>query len=154
MLELANVKSTDIVYDLGCGDARSLVTAAQRYGARGIGYDIDVRLVALARENVRRNGVEHLVDIVLGDIFTLDLSKADVVFLFLLERMNARLKPQLERMRPGSRIVAHEFAVPGVRPTKTIRISGPPDGPPGTEQGSASKSHTLYLWKLPWRKGA
>jgi SAM-dependent methyltransferase len=151
MLELAGVKSTDVVYDLGCGDARSLVTAARHYGARGVGFEIDAQLVRKARENVLSNGVGNLVQIEQRDIFTLDLSDADVVFLFLLERVNQRLMPQLERMRPGSRIVSHEFRIPGARPIKTIRIPGPPDGPPGTDEEAGQRPHTLYLWKVPWR---
>ncbi len=149
ILELAEVKSTDVVYDLGCGDARSLVTAAQRYGATGVGVDIDVRIVNLARENVRRHGVEHLVQIKLGDMFSVDLSKADVVFLYLLDRTLEQLRPQLEKMRPGTRIVAHEYPLPGVKPNKTVRFSGPLDGPPGTDEGATQKTHLLYLWKLP-----
>ena len=151
ILELAEVKSTDVVYDLGCGDARSLVTAAQRYGATGFGVDIDVRIVNLARENVRRHGVEHLVQIKLGDMFSLDLSKADVVFVYLLDRTLERLRPQLEKMRPGARIIAHEYPLPGVKPNKTVRFLGPLDGPPGTDEGGSQKTHLLYLWKSPLR---
>lgn len=149
MLELAKVKSSDVIYDLGCGDARSLVTAAQRHGAKGIGIEIDVRLVRLARENARRNGVEHLVQIELRDMFTVDLSKADVVFLYLLDRTLVRLMPQLAKMRPESRIVAHEYALPDAKPIQTVQFLGPPDGPPGSELESSKKTHTLYLWKLP-----
>lgn len=154
MLELAKVKSTDIVYDLGCGDARSLVTAAQRHGATGFGFDIDVRLVEKARENVRSNGVENLVQIELRDMFSLDLSKADVVFLYLLDRTLEQLMPQLETMRPGSRIVTHEYPLPDVKPAKTVRLLAPPDGPPGTDEAAAKRVHTLQLWKLPLRKQA
>jgi SAM-dependent methyltransferase len=149
MLELAKVKASDVIYDLGCGDARSLVTAAKRHGAKGIGIEIDVRLVRLARENARRNGVEHLVEIELRDMFTVDLSNADVVFLYLLDRTLVRLMPQLAKVRPASRIVAHEYALPDVTPNRTVQFLGPPDGPPGSEDGSAQKTHTLYLWMAP-----
>lgn len=152
MLELAAVQKSDIVYDLGCGDARSLVTAAQRYGARGFGFDIDYRRVNESRENVRRNHLEDLVDIGLRDIFFVDLSKADVVFLFMLERVNGRLKPQFEKMRPGSRIVAHEFPIPGIQPDRIVRVLAPPDGPSDTGSQGAPKEHVLYLWKMPWAK--
>jgi SAM-dependent methyltransferase len=151
LLELARLKPSDVVYDLGCGDARSLVTAARRYGAKGFGFDIDPRRVAEARENVRQQGVENLVKIEQADIFTLDLSPADVVFLFLLTRLNERLKPQLEKLRPGTRIVSHEFDLPGAVPTRMVRVPGPPDGPPDTDPNAAPKMHTLYLWKVPWR---
>ena len=152
MLELARVKTSDVVYDLGCGDARSLVTAAQRYGASGVGFDIDPRLVAEARENVRSHGVENLVQIEQADIFTLDLSPADVIFLYITPRFNLRLIPQLKKLRPGSRIVAHEFEIPGARPAKTVQVRGPPDGPPGTDQQESTAMHKIYLWKVPWRK--
>ena len=152
MLELAGIKASDVVYDLGCGDARILVTAAQRYGARGYGFDIDPRRVVEAQRNVRRNGVEHLVQIEQVDIFTLDLTPADVIFLFLLTRMNDRLTPQLEKLRPGSRIVSHEFEIPRARPTKTVRVLGPPDGPPEADPTAHQAVHTLYLWKMPWQR--
>ncbi|MBN1611525.1 MAG: methyltransferase domain-containing protein [Polyangiaceae bacterium] len=152
MLELARVKATDLVYDLGCGDARSLVTAAERYGAKGVGFDIDPKVVALARENVRRHGVENLVRIEQANIFTLDLSPADVVFLYLTPRLNWRLVPQLEKLRRGSRIVVHEYEIPGARPLRIVKMRGPPDGPPGTELEQRTVTHTIYLWKVPWQK--
>jgi ribosomal protein L11 methylase PrmA len=150
LLELAEPKAADLIYDLGCGDARSLVTAAQRYGTRGVGFDIDPRRVAEARENVRRNGVEHLVRIEQADIFTLDIRPANIVFLFLLPRLNVRLMPQLARMRPGSRIVSHEFGMAGAKPSQTVQVLAPADGPPGTH--SRIDTHQLYLWKVPWQK--
>jgi SAM-dependent methyltransferase len=150
MLELAGTRASDVVYDLGCGDARSLVTAAQRYGARGFGFDVDPQRVREAQENVRQHGVENLVTIQQADIFQLDLSPADVVFLFLLPRLNERLKPQLAKLRPGTRIVSHEFELPGAVPNRVMRVPGPPDGPPDTDP-SVKKLHTLYLWKMPWR---
>ena len=152
MLELARVKASDVVYDLGCGDARSLVTAAERYGANGVGFDIDPRLVAEARENVRRHGVEHLVKIEQADIFTLDLSPADVIFLYITPRFNLRLVPQFEKMKPGSRIVSHEFEIPGARPARIVHVKGPADGPPDADRESSTVMHKIYLWKLPWQK--
>lgn len=152
MLELAQVNRSDVVYDLGCGDARSLVTAARRYGARGVGIEIDPRVVALARDNVRSNGLEHLVTIQQTNIFAVDLSPADVVFLYITQRFNLRLVPQFKRMRRGSRIVAHEFEIPGARPVQTLRVPGPPDGPPDAVRSEATVLHTIYLWKLPWQR--
>jgi SAM-dependent methyltransferase len=150
LLELAEPKASDVIYDLGCGDARSLVTAAQRYGARGFGFDIDPRRVEEARENVRRHGVEHLVRIEQADIFTLDLRPANIVFLFLLPRLNVRLMPQLAKLRPGSRIVSHEFSMAGAKPNQVAEVLAPADGPPGTH--SRIETHQLYLWKVPWQK--
>jgi hypothetical protein len=154
MLELARVKASDLVYDLGCGDARSLVTAAQRYGARGVGFDIDPRVVAEARSNVRRSGVEDLVQIEEADIFTVDLSPADVIFLYLVPRLNLRLVPQLEKLRPGSRIVSHEYEIPGARPSRIVKVRGPPNGPPDAAPQTTSAIHKIYLWKVPWQKQA
>ena len=102
MLEIARVESNDVVYDLGCGDARSLVTAAKRYGAKGVGFEIDPRVAELARENVREIGVENLVRIEETNIFDLDLSPASVVFLYLTQRLLWRLVPQFEKMRRTS----------------------------------------------------
>ena len=152
MLEIVRVKASDVIYDLGCGDARSLVTAAERYGASGIGFDIDPRLVAEARENVRSHGVENLVRIEQANIFTLDLSPADVIFLYITPRFNLRLVPQFERMRPGSRIISHEFEIPGAKPARIVQMRGPPDGPPGTDQQASMTMHKIYLWKVPWQK--
>jgi len=152
MLELAEVEASDLVYDLGCGDARILVTAAKRYGARGFGVDIDPRRVAEARGNARRNGVDHLVRIERADVFSLDLSPADVVFLYLLTRINDRLVPQLEALRRGARIVSHEFDIPRARPARILRVPGPPDGPPETDGAASTILHTLYLWRMPWQR--
>lgn len=152
MLEVAKIKASDVVYDLGCGDARSLITAAERFGARGVGFDIDPRMVAEARENVRRHGVQSLVRIEQANIFSLDLAGADVIFLYITPRFNLRLVPQLEKLRRGSRIVAHEFEIPGAKPARIDKVSGPPDGPPDAEQRGASVLHTIYLWRMPWKK--
>jgi tRNA G10 N-methylase Trm11 len=107
MLQMAEVKKRDLVYDLGCGDGRMLILAAQKYGCRGVGYEIDPDRVREARENVERNGVEKLVKIVQADIFTVDLSKADVFPLYLLPEMNRKLLPQFDKTKKGSRIVCH-----------------------------------------------
>jgi SAM-dependent methyltransferase len=112
MLQMAKVKQTDLVYDLGCGDARMLVLAAQKYGARGVGYELDPGLVIESRNNASKNNVQDLVKIIQADIFTLDLSDVDVMPLYLLPEMLARLIPQIEKMKPGSRIVCHEYSLP------------------------------------------
>src|SRR5438105_6500486 len=101
MLELAEVKKGDVVYDLGCGDARILVTAAKKYGVKGFGFDIDPDRVKDSLENVKKNKVEDLVAIKKADIFTLDLKDASVVTLYLLPNLNVQLMPQLEKLKPG-----------------------------------------------------
>jgi SAM-dependent methyltransferase len=142
MLELANVGPSDVVYDLGCGDGRIVVMAAQRYGARAVGFDIDPARVAEARRNVAAAGIEQLVRIEQRDIFELDLSPASVVTLYLLPELNVRLLPQLERLKPGTRIVSHDFDIAGVVPTRELSLRPDPTGP----------DHSVYFFELPLRK--
>ena len=118
MLELAEVGPDDVVYDLGCGDGRILVTAAKRYGCRCFGFDINPDRVAEARENANLGGVEQLVTIEQKDILTLDLSEATVVTMYLLPKLNAKLIPQLDKLRPGARVVSHAFEIEGLVPEK------------------------------------
>jgi len=141
MLRLANVTEDDVVYDLGCGDGRIVVRAARQYGARGVGYDINPLRVAESLRNVRRNQVESLVTIERRDIFTVDLSPATVVTLYLLPEMNERLIPQLKELQPGSRIVAHDYEIPGVAPDRTLTMISKVDEVP----------HYLYLYITPLR---
>ncbi len=142
MLELAKVKKDDLVYDLGCGDGRIVTTAARRYGCKAVGYDINPQRVEESLENVEKNNVEHLVRIEQKDIFTLDLSKADVVTLYLLPDLNVKLIPQLDKLKPGSRIVSHDFRMRGVRPDKVIRLTSSED----------HEEHKVYLWTAPLKK--
>jgi SAM-dependent methyltransferase len=142
MLELANVKSNDLVYDLGCGDGRIVVTAAKRYGARAVGFDVDPERVEEARENVRQNGLEDRVTIEQKDIFTLDLAPANVVTLYLLPRLNVRLIPQLSQMRPGSRVVSHDFDIQGVVPVQSLTLRPEPEKLP----------HSVFLFEIPLQK--
>jgi precorrin-6B methylase 2/LEA14-like dessication related protein len=142
MLELAQVKKEDLVYDLGCGDGRIVVSAAKRYGCRAVGFDLDPRRVEESLENVQKNNVGHLVGIEQKDIFTLDLSKADVITLFLLSRLNVKLIPQLEKLKPGSRIVSHTFAMEGIKPNKAVTLISKED----------RSEHTIYLWVTPLKK--
>jgi tRNA G37 N-methylase Trm5 len=143
MLEMAKVTGDDVLYDLGCGDGRIVVTAAKRYGCRAYGYDIDPERIRESRENVRSNNVGDLVTIERKDIFTLDLSEADVVTLYLLPSLNIRLIPQLEKLRPGCRIVSHDFDMKGVRPDEVVEIEDSDD-----DYGD----HTVYLWTTPLKK--
>lgn len=142
MLEIANVTKDDLLYDLGCGDGRFVVTAAKRYGCRAVGYDISPRRVRESRENVKKNNVGHLVRIEQKDIFTLDLSKADVITLFLLPSLNLKLIPQLDKLKPGSRIVSYRFGMRGVVPVRTVNFTSPRD----------KSLHTFYLWTTPLNK--
>ena len=142
MLELAEVKKDDLVYDLGCGDGRIVVTAAKKYGCRGVGYDIDPDRVIESMENVKNNNVQKLVHIEQKDIFTLDLSEASVITLYLLSSLNVKLIPQLEKLKPGTRIVSHDFDMRGiVTPDRSITVT--------TDN---NETHDIYLWIAPLKK--
>jgi SAM-dependent methyltransferase len=120
MLRLARVTADDVVYDLGSGDGRILVIAAQTYGARGVGIEIQPHLVALSREVARAGAVADKVTFVEGDLFTADISEASVVTLWLSQGVNARLEPKLRsELRPGTRIVSHQFPIGRWMPDET-----------------------------------
>jgi predicted RNA methylase len=142
MLHIAQVKKDDLVVDLGCGDARMLVLAAQKYGSRGIGYDIDPDMVWASRRNAEKNRVADLVQIIQADIFTVDISKADVLLIYLLPEMNLRLIPQLESLKPGSRLVFHNYDLEGIVPEKKVKVISNED----------NSSHTLYLYTTPLKR--
>jgi SAM-dependent methyltransferase len=139
MLQMAKIKKDDLVYDLGCGDARMVILAAQKYGCRAIGYDIDPDMIRISRENVAKNNVEDLVKIVQADMFTLDLREADVIPMYLLPEMNKKLLPQLEKLKPGSRLVCHNYDLDGIVPDETVDMTSNED----------NASHLLYLYTLP-----
>ena len=153
MLKLAEVKRGEVLFDLGSGDGRICIAAAKTYGAHAYGYEIQAELVKKSLENVKKNHVEHLVTIEHRDIFKLDLSDADVVSLWLLPALNEKLIPQLEKMKPGSRIVSLDFDMLDiVKPDKVIEINVPPqaDLPPG--HWSQRPKRQIYLWRTPLKK--
>ena len=154
MLELAGTRPSDVVMDLGSGDGRIVIAAARRFGARGIGIELDRGLVEASRRNARAAGVADRVSFVQGDVLTADLAPASVVTLYLLPGLIGKLQPRLiYELRPGTRIVAHAFGMAGWKPDRaeTLRIAEPHPG-----QGPESK---LYLWVVPaevrgtWRGG-
>jgi SAM-dependent methyltransferase len=125
MLELAQVKPGDIVYDIGSGDGAIIIRAAKKYGVRGVGIEIDADLVARARNNAFREKVEHLVEFRAQDAFAVDVSPATVVTLYMLPEFNAKLRPILDRqLKPGSRVVSHDYPVEGWVPDRVERVSG------------------------------
>jgi SAM-dependent methyltransferase len=127
MLELAKVGRDDTVYDLGCGDGRIVIAAARDFGARGVGIEIDPELVRVARENARKAGVADKVEIRQGNMFEVDLSGATVVALYLLERLNLKLRPKLWReLRPGARVVSHVFGMGDWKPDRQEMVDGRP----------------------------
>jgi ribosomal protein L11 methylase PrmA len=144
MLEMAKVTKDDLVYDLGCGDGRIVVAAAKEFGCHAVGFDIDPKRIAEAKANVKKNKVGDLVKIEQKDIFELDLSKANVITLYLLPSLNVRLIPQLEKLKPGSRIVSHDFDMQGVEPDKKVEVESKRDG--------VTETHTVYFWTTPLKK--
>jgi SAM-dependent methyltransferase len=137
MLQLAGVNSSDIVYDLGCGDGRIVVMAARDYKAHGVGIDINPQRIQEANENAKRNRVENLVRFEENDLFEADIHNATVITLYLLPDVNLRLRPKLLRdLRPGTRIVSHSFDMGDWKPEKQEQVDG----------------QWIYLWTVPERK--
>jgi SAM-dependent methyltransferase len=125
MLELARVKPGDLLYDIGSGDGAIVIRAAKKYGVKGVGIEIDQGLVAKARDNAFREKVEHLVEFRAQDAFTVDVSPATVVTLYMLPEFNAKLRPILERqLKPGSRVVSHDYPIEGWVPDRVERVTG------------------------------
>lgn len=134
MLELANVTEDDVVYDLGCGDGRIVVTAAKTYGAKGKGIDIDPQRIKEANANAEKAGVTDKVEFEEANLFESDVSEASVVTLYLLNSLNMKLRPiLLEQLKPGTRIVSHAFNMGDWEPEKTIQVDGA----------------TVHLWTVP-----
>jgi SAM-dependent methyltransferase len=164
MLEVAKVTKNDVVYDLGCGDGRIIVSAAKKLGARGLGFDLDPRRVKEANENVRAADVGSLVSIKQENVFSVDLSPATVVTLYLLPEINVKLIPQLEKLRPGSRIVSHDFDMEGVVPDGHWTVTAPEfvntegysawkgAAVPEDKKNYKDRAHEIYLWTIPLKK--
>ena len=143
MLELAGTRSDDLVADLGSGDGRIVIAAARKYGARGLGIELDAKLVDVSRENARRAGVAERVTFVQGDVLEADFSKASVVTVYLLPNLISQLEPRLLTLRPGTRIVSHSFRMESWRPDRSVTL---PVTQPHPGQGDVS---TIYLWIVP-----
>ena len=138
MLALARVTRNDVVYDLGCGDGRIVIAAAQKFGARGVGIDIDPVRVAEAQRNAAAAKVDHLVTFRVEDALATDVSGATVVTLYLLASQNVALKPALmKQLRPGARVVSHNFAMGDWEPDVV-----------DTFTSADGQTRTLYLWRI------
>lgn len=138
MLQIAGVTEKDIVYDLGCGDGRIVIMAAKKFGARGVGVDIDPERIKESRENARKAGVTHRVKFFVGDLFETDIREATVITLYLLPSVNLKLRPKLFReLRPGTRIVSHDFDMGEWQPDRHEQIQ------------SGYRSHDIYFWVIP-----
>lgn len=134
MLAIANVNKNDVLYDLGSGDGRIVITAAQKYGTRGVGIDINPERIKEANNNARQAGVTDLVEFRQQDLFQSDLSEATVVTLYLLPEVNLRLRPKLlKELKPGTRIVSHAFDMGDWQPQRVEQLNG----------------STIYYWVVP-----
>jgi len=122
MLRLANITADDVVYDLGSGDGRIPIIAAQKYGARGVGIEIDPRLVEISWRIANEAEVANRVSFIVGDLFEADLSKATVVTMYLSPSIMKILEPRLRALKPGTRIVSHQFSMPGWIPDRRIQV--------------------------------
>lgn len=136
MLKLANVKKGDVLYDLGCGDGRIVVTAARDYGATGVGFDIDPQRIAEANANAKSAGVADKVKFVNANLFDTDLNKATVITMYLLPTVNMKLRPKILALKPGTRIVSHAFDMGDWKPDRTETVDGA----------------TIHFWTVPPRK--
>ena len=144
MLELAEVKKGDVIYDLGSGDGRIVIRAAKKYGARAVGIEMDSMLLEKARNDAKAAGVSHLVKFRSEDALNANISQATVVTLYMLPWFNEAMKPSFKKyLKPGARIVAHDFGIDGWKPDETVKL-------PEFElkPGGYKHQHTLYLWKI------
>jgi tRNA G37 N-methylase Trm5 len=142
MLKVAKVGKNDVLYDLGSGDGRIPITAAKRFGTRGVGVDIDPARVTEARENAKKAGVADKVTFMQQDLFETDIKEATVVTLYLLPDVNLRLRPKLlADLKPGTRVVSHNYDMGDWKPLKTITVKVP-------------EEHTIYYWVVPPRTGS
>ena len=134
MLDMAKVKKGDVLYDLGSGDGRIAITAAKKYGVRAVGIDIDPQRIKEARANAKKAGVEKLVTFRNEDLFKADFREASVVTLYLLPSLNEKLRPKLwAELKPGTRIVSHQFEMGNWKPEQTVDLNG----------------RTIYYWTVP-----
>ena len=133
MLKVANVTGKDVLYDLGSGDGRIPITAAKKFGTRGVGVDIDPQRIKEANENLKNSGVGDKVRFIQGDLFEMDLTPATVITLYLLPALNLKLRPKLLKLKPGTRIVSHDFDMGDWKPEKTVKVG----------------TRNVYFWTIP-----
>lgn len=145
MLAVAGIQADDVLYDLGCGDGRVVITAARKYGIRAYGFDADPERIEESRKNAIDAGVEHLVTFEQKDLLTVDLSPATVVTLYLTPELNVELIPQLQKLRPGSRIVSHDFDMEGVEHERSWTVVAE------DHQVPEERIHYVYRWRTPLR---
>lgn len=149
MLEVAKIQKTDVLYDLGCGDGRIVVTAAKKFGIKAKGFDLDPQRIRESKENAKKAGVEDLVSFEQKDIFKVDLTPASVVTLYLLPELNVQLIPQLEKLKAGSRVISHDFDMEGIQWEKWWTVIAKDH-----REKTKDREHYVYLWKTPLQKTA
>lgn len=138
MLELASLRTGDTLYDLGCGDGRMLIVAAQKHRVKAVGVELSERLAKSTTESLKKLGLSDLASVIHGDLMEVNLADADVVTLYLLRDSNEALRPKLEKsLRPGARIVSHDYEIRGWRPTKVEHLE------------ASKREHTIYLYTVP-----
>ncbi len=138
MLEIANLKPGEVLYDLGCGDGRVLIAAVQKYHAKAVGVELNPKIYKRAQDRINLLGLQNHIQLIHGDLLDVDLSDADVVTLYLMRSSNEGLRPRLEKfLRPGARVVAHDYPVPGWKPNRV------------EEAETDSHVHTVYLYVMP-----
>jgi SAM-dependent methyltransferase len=138
MLKMAEVKGSDMLYDLGSGDGRIPITAARRFGTRGVGIDINPERIKEANENAQKAKVTDKVKFIEGDLFEQDFAEATVVTLYLLPDVNLKLRPKIMAMKPGTRVVSHNYDMGDWKPEKTKVIKTPDN-----------TDHYIYFWRVP-----
>src|SRR5271169_5764948 len=136
MLEMASIKPGETLYDLGCGDGRILIAAVEKYKVKAVGVEISPRLVARASNSIAKAGLESRARVIQGDLLDVDFSGADVVTIYLATPLNEQLRPRLEKyLKPGARVVSHDYAVPGWKPTRVDVADG--------------QKHKIFLYEMP-----
>jgi len=135
MLQLANVKPGETVFDLGSGDGRILIAAVKNYKAKAVGIEISPKLASMAKDRIQKEGIASDAHVIEGDLLQADLTGADVVTIYLATSLNAQLRPRLEKfLKPGARVVSHDYAVPGWKPTKSEELDN---------------KHLIYVYEMP-----
>jgi SAM-dependent methyltransferase len=145
MADIAELTADDLVYDLGCGDGRIVIGAVQRSGCRGVGFDIDPERIKESIANATASGVSERLEFREQDVFTVDLSQCNVAMMYLLPWMVAKLEPQFEQMKPGSRIVSQDYWIEQVRPQRVVRVSAPTGHNPDA-------FYMLYMYTTPLQR--
>ena len=137
MLELASIRPGESVYDLGAGDGRVVIAAAEKYKARAVGVEISPKLVAEASARIEKLGLADNARVIQGDILKTDLSRADVVIIYLVTSLNEKLRPRFEKfLKAGARVISHDFAVPGWRPSRV-------------EKTADRHPHSIFVYEMP-----